>query len=162
MRHHGRGGHARRGLHAARELFEESRDRLAAAVLLLWQRQPQRQHTLRLKPELCPLQLQETSHEEPGAEEEYDRERDLRNDKNLAYAVAYPGLAGAAIRLERFVRIGSRGLDGRQNGDDQAGTSGQEGTPREHANIERGLEAEHRKLRWDQRAGEPKTDVGDR
>ena len=48
--------------------------------------------------------------QQPGAEEEDDRERDLGDDKHLAHAVADPAWPVRAVRLQRFVRIGARGL----------------------------------------------------
>ena len=95
----------------------------------------------------------------PGAEEKDDRQRNLRDHQDLPDAPAPASRAGAAVRLQRFVRIGPRGVERREDADQQPGGDRERDAPEQHASGDAGLKIEHRQLRGDHRGRRLQADV---
>ena len=156
-----RGGHRADARQRPDSLDEPIEERAGSVpgVALARQRQPHRQHAPRLEPRVDALHVHEAAQQQPGAEEENDRQRDLRDDQRLPHAMARAPGARAAVRLQRFVRIGPCGLKRRQDPDEQPRGCREREAPQQHPAVDARSKIEHRELRGDQRRRRLQADV---
>ena len=82
LRRGGHRAHARQRGQPLRQPIEERAGRFAG-VALARQRQPHRQHAARLEAAIDALDVDEAPHQQPGAEQQHDRQRELGNDQRV-------------------------------------------------------------------------------
>ena len=83
-----RGGHRADAWQCGDALRQPIEERAGgfAGVTLARQRQPHRQHALRIEAAIDALNVEKAPHQQAGAEQQDDRQRELRDDEDMAKA----------------------------------------------------------------------------
>ena len=105
-------------------------------VLRLGQRDVERQEVRRIEPGIDLLQPREAADQEPGADEERERERDLRDDETLANPLAAMLADGPRAVLQRMLQIGARPLERRRKAEDEPGRDRNRERVEEHCAVD--------------------------
>ena len=100
-------GHARQRCEPFPELFVGLQDRVCVVVLPAGHGQLERQHVARIESRRDVLEMREASDQQTRADEERDREREFRNDQELAQVLpTAPDGARASRSATRVFQVG--------------------------------------------------------
>ena len=106
---------------------------------------------MRIESGVGALDVEDRAQQQPGAEKQHDRERNLRDDERLPQAPGAAAAAGTRVGLERLVQIVRTACSAGRDADQESGRAGEAGAPREHAAVDACPQIEHRQLRRDER-----------
>jgi hypothetical protein len=106
------------GAQARGQILEEHA-RGFARVAIARQRQTGREHAVAVEPAIDALDIQKALHQEGGAEEQCNRDRELGDNERMPHALAASD-ARSRIRPQRVLRIRARRVPRRDEPDDHA------------------------------------------
>ena len=135
-------------------LAEERGDRAGLGVLRRRQAELGGQDVIGAEAQLGALEGDGAAQQQPGADEQHQRQGHLRDDEGVAKAVARGPAAAPPRLLQDAVEVGARGLYGRHETEAEAGGRGQDEREGHHPAVEGQRAREHAGGREAQQEGE--------